>query len=170
MTEPSFDGAQDDGDEDNSSQDSNPMKELRDHTKALERERKTLTKELDELRAWKADREHADRSKSVTGVFSDLGLGEKQAELYMKLNPEAESVEPGDARAFAEEYGWAVTSSDEESADTSAGFSPSQASSGIPAKGQRLSSEDFWKLVKENQAEALKMARDGRVDFKTTND
>lgn len=147
---------------------SNPMKTLRDHAKSLERKAKAYEKELEELRAFKVKFESEAKSRTAGEIFSQLGLSEKQAALFLKVNPDAE-VDLASAKAFAEEYGFAIDESqvDESEAVETGGFSPSPTTGGKPAPGKIFSSEEWYALYKENPAEAMKIANQGRVKLQT---
>lgn len=146
---------------------SNPMKSLRDHAKSLERKIKAYEKELEDLRTFKGTYEAEAKAGTAGKIFSQLGLSEKQAKLFLKVNPDADVTEQA-ARDFAEEYGFEVNEEgSEEEIEQEGPFSPSPSSGGKPAPGKIFTSEEWYDLYKENPAEAMKIASQGRVKLQT---
>jgi len=144
------------GTEEPQRKEANPVKQLRDALKAKDKERKELLTELEELRSFKQEMAHRESVANAAKVFSAVGLSEKQAELFIKLNPEAE-VNPETVREFAESYGLPVS---EKEASQDVPFKPVEG--GVPADG-KLSRDDLSALYRENPAAALKALQDGRV-------
>lgn len=79
------------------------FKQLRDYARKLERDNKSLTREVDGLRTFKADTEAEKRAALMTQVFDDVGLNPKHGALFLKLNPEGE-VTADAVRTFAAEH------------------------------------------------------------------
>lgn len=147
-------------DEQDPTDQSSPFRQLRDHSKKLEKELRQRDKELEELRTFKADFEASQKKQSVSKTFGELGLTEKHAELFLKANPEAE-VTAEVVQKFAEEYGLVEAKEQEEDS----GFSPLAATDGVPASKEPMKASEFWALYSENPHAALEQAKKGRVKF-----
>jgi len=137
----------------------NPVKQLRDTLKARDKERKELLAELEELRSFKAEAAHRESVSNAAKVFTAVGLSDKQAELYVKLNPEAD-VTPEAVREFATAYGLPVSTEEGEQPSHEAPFRPAEG--GVPADG-KMNRDDLNRLYKENPAAAIKALEQGRV-------
>lgn len=147
---------------------SNPVKQLRDALKAAQKEAKESKKELEELRAFKSDYERRERAQSATQAFSKLGLNEKHAELFVKLNPEAELTEEA-VKTFATEYGLPVTeqATTDETTPEEAPFAPADV--GSSGEGY-ISRQQLDEMYKSNPQRAIGMLRSGRVRWNNPDD
>jgi hypothetical protein len=95
---------EDEGDENDPAGSENAnFKQLRDYAKKLEREVTSAKKELTTLREFKVTAEASVRQAQVAEVFKGVGLADKHASLYLKVNPEGE-VTLEAVEAFATEY------------------------------------------------------------------
>lgn len=91
------------GDESDSGAESKDFVTLRKYARKQEREAKALAAEIETLRAFKAEVEQAKRAETLVSTFKEVGLSEKHAELFAKVNPEAE-ITADAVKAFANEY------------------------------------------------------------------
>lgn len=148
-------------------QSSGPMKSLRNHAKKLERQLKALTTENEELKAFKSAAETETLKNTTASIFKELGLTDKQAELYTKVNPDVLAT-PELAKAFATEYGWQLPEVEEsEEEGESAPFAPLPTSGAPAPTGQIMDSDKWFDLYKTNPAEAIRIANKGRVSLLT---
>lgn len=161
-----LDPLEDNEGEESRSRDSAPIKQLRDHAKKLERELKTRDKEVEELRAFKADAERRAKQELLRQAISAVGLNEKHAELFTAARPDQEPT-PEAVKAFAVEYGFIANPGSDDEGEESGSFGPTPPS-GVPAHKKRYTSEEFDELYKSNPVEAIQAAEEGRVDFQTT--
>ena len=138
----------------------NAFKQLRTHARKLEKDLKEASKELEELRTFRADLERDNRANSVKEQFKSLGLTEKQAELF----PSEGDVTEEAVRKFAVDFGLIQPS--EDGSDENTGFTPAP-TEGSPTGSKQLSAEEFWTLYKDNPSEAMAAAKKGRVNFDT---
>lgn len=127
------------------------------------------------------DRQTARADAAETGLkqfqaqtfFEKAGLGEKQAELFLKTNPDAE-ITSESVSTFIEDYGFQVA--EEAAPPAPASEPPADAGLGAlsgaggtstgaaPAAAAKVSKADFTKLLEENPAEAAKLYVEGRVE------
>lgn len=141
----------------------NPLKQVRAHVKALE-------KELDELREFKVTATAEGRKRAALDAFKGIGLSEKQADLYLKVNPEGE-ISVDNVKLFAEEYGFkaaneaAESETSEEEGDESGAFAPVSSTDGTPPSGKVYNSSEWFDLYMKNPAEALAIAKKGKVQL-----
>ena len=138
----------------------NPLKTVRAHVKQLE-------KELDELRKFKTDTTTEVRTRTATEAFKALKLSEKQADLFLRLNPEGE-VTAEAVRAFATEYGFTPQEAsseegEETKTDEGTAFKPVSTSEGTPAAGKMLNAIEWFELYQTNPGEAMALANRGKV-------
>lgn len=84
MPNPFLDDYEDETDQ--PSNDNQNFKQLRDYSKKLERQVNSGAKELEELRKFKQEVEAERRTMSVAQIFKKVGLSEKHAGLFAKLN------------------------------------------------------------------------------------
>lgn len=141
------------------------FQKLRAHTRKLERDLKKLEEERAELRTFKAQAEQAQRKNTATSVFSELGLGEKQATAYLAMNPDSE-INRESAITWAKDLGFQVVASDEEqevSEQESTSFRPVSIGGVVPTRG-RVSYEQYRTLMASDPSAAVKLIQEGRVD------
>lgn len=154
----------DDADDNTDASDSNPMKQLRAHARKLEKDLKAGTTELEELRQYKVTSELAIREVQAGKVFTELGLSDKQAKLFLKTNPDTE-VTKDSIKAFAVEYGLGIQESEEDAAldaQTSDSFVP-VTSGGNPVRNV-LNREQFEALKRTDMGAAVKAVQENRVE------
>lgn len=118
------------------------------------------------FRQEKAERDEATRVETIGQTFKTVGLNEKHAALFAKLNPEVE-VTAEAVTAFATEYELPITAPAEGEAApapaASSGFTP-VTTPAAPASGT-ISIEDARKLIREGKYdEAQKLYSEGRVE------
>ena len=150
-------------------QESNPMKELRNHAKELEKQLKATEKEKAELLKFREEVETRQRRDALASTFTDLGLTDKQAELYFKTQTdESAEIKPEDIKLWAIDYGLLqAPETDEEEVSSDPSFVPIPKSAGGPPSGRMITSAEFDELMQTDQAQAIKLASEGRVQFET---
>src|SRR5437763_1971249 len=84
--------------------DNNAMKAIRTELRKLQKQVKAQTPELEELRGYKAQIETQAKTSAAAKVFAELGLSDKQAGLFLKVNPELDPTKESVAK-FAMDYG-----------------------------------------------------------------
>lgn len=148
-------------DDDNSSGDSNPVKELRAQNRRLAKELKEAKAASEDLIKFKTEYESQQKASTASKVFTDLGLPEAQAKAFVKLYPESE-VNAETVKAYALEYGLAVTGepAPEEKTDS---FRPVSAAGSSPVKGT-LKYEEYQNLLETNPTAALQAVAENRVE------
>lgn len=142
--------------------DSNPVKQVREALKRERQRAKELETQLNELAAFKASIEEKQRDEVLTVTFKEVGLNEKHAALFKKLNPEAE-ITADAVRAFASEYELPTVSGDvvtPPEAPAPTGIRPVVTGSSAPDLGT-VTIEDAAKLPPE---EASRLLAAGRVE------
>lgn len=145
----------------------NAIKQVRDHAKKLEKQLKSAAKELGELREFKQT-VVADQTKAtVQKAFTDAGLNEKHASLFLKVHDGEVTADA--VKNFVTEYGLVpgeATDETEEPAEKST-FAPTQAASdGAAQQGTgTISRPDWLKIVGTDPAKAQKLQAAGKVDM-----
>jgi hypothetical protein len=141
------------------------FQQLRQHARKLERDLKKSQEAEAALRTKAAQYEAQERERQASGVFTQIGLGEKQAQAFVKLNPEAE-ITRETAIAFARDIGLPVEISDDDERNAeqeATSFRPISIGGVSPAKG-RVSYEEYRTLLANDPTTAVEMLRQGRVD------
>ena len=130
----------------------------------MRKDLKAAQKELEEARAFRVEREKADRETAITGVFSEVGLNPKHAKLFAIANPEGEAT-PELVAQFAAEYGLATNAGEavEAPAPTERGFTPTVINEGQALGSKVYTHDEFAELMKTDQNRAFKAYQDGRV-------
>lgn len=151
---------EEDDDQDQQRQlDNKSIKALRDWGKSQEKEAKRLAKEAEELRTFKTEALTKERKRTADEAFKALGLTEKQADLYLKLNADGE-VTAETVKTFAEEYGFKAADEtiDEkkEEQDQKPGWSPTVTGA---AGGPVLSDAQYEDLLRTSPAQARQIGR-----------
>lgn len=147
------------------------VRSQRAHIKQLEKELKTLrkdTQEVEELRQFKAQYEQTQKATQARTVFTEVGLPDKLADLFVKVNAEADPT-PEAVRAFAEDYGLAP----QQSADPAPAapavqpFTPTVG--GTPPSGL-ISRDEFDAMMRDpsQRPRALQLAQQGRVQLRNS--
>lgn len=142
--------------------DNRAFKELRDHAKRLEKETAKMNRELAELREFKSSITKAERAQQVQGAFKELGLNEKQAELFLRVT-DAEEITVDSVKQFAQQYGLIV--GDEDTTTVDGGFPPTNVSTTAESTGRMLSRDEFEKLAATNPTRARQYLTEGRVKW-----
>jgi hypothetical protein len=157
--------------------DNSVIKQLRDWGKENEKRakefEKTAKKASDALSVY----QEKEKLTQISSVFKEVGLPEKNAALFQKLNPEGEVTEET-VRAFAEEYALPLTPKEppateqEQQQKAFAGHQPQgwtpQAGSDASSSGQgKMSSQEFNDLYKTNPVAAVQAVREGRAELMT---
>lgn len=153
MADP-FDSFDDEEDQEQEAQQEDPPAKQR-----LDREKAKLRKELDELKAWKAEREKADRGATVAGIAKELGLNPRHAQFY-----QGEDASPEAIKAWAVENEFLANDADAEpaAAPTGADYAPTDIG-GLPVGTKMYSFEEYEDIRKSNPFKADELRRAGRV-------
>ena len=157
-------GWEEESEEEETPGDSAPMKQLRAHGRKLQKDLKAQEAELTELRTFKTTTELASRELQAGKLFTELGLSDKQARLFLKTNPDTE-VTKDSIKEFAVEYGLGIQESEEDAtldAQTSDTFVP-VTTGGNPVRST-LNREQFEALKKTDMAAAVKAVQENRVE------
>lgn len=120
----------------------------------------SIQAEIDQLRAYKAEAEKADRIADVAAVFTDAGLSPAFAAIYTALNPDEPT--PQDAARFAAEYGLPVEQTQDEHPEPR-GFTPTVFASGTMASAKMYDLDEYVEVLDKNPAKAMQIRRAGRV-------
>lgn len=139
------------------------LAEIRKWGKSLERQLKAVTPELEELRAYRAERVKAEREAIITTTFKEVGLDERHGKLFAALNPDTE-VNAEAVTKFASEYGLPTTQGEEVDAP-SEGYSPPVVPSAIPGGLKKYTQAEVMALLREGKADEVSRAvKEGRVE------
>ena len=160
-----FDDIDNDDEEERESKESNPVKQLRTALKAAQKQAKESKKELEELRSFKETYEHEQRVSNSSKVFEKFGLTQKHAELFLKVNPEAE-VNDDSVKTFAEEY--ALPFKAPEGAETGEAPEPDTApfvpaDVGTTGGAGLVTREQLDAMYKTDPQRAISILKSGRV-------
>lgn len=160
------DGSEEEPVETSAPKENKAFKELRDHAKRLERENARLNKEMGELRDFKSSVTKAEKAKQVQGAFKELGLNEKQAELFLRVTDTDEITTDG-VREFAQQYGLIVGEEDGDISTTTVGggFPPSNVTGSADPGTRVVTRDDFEKIAKTNPTKARELLSEGRVKW-----
>lgn len=131
---------------------------------AAQRKLAKAERELEELRAFKAEREQADRNHQIEGVFTDLGLSPKHAKLFAALNPEGEATTESVA-GFASEYGLPTVEGGavEAPAAVERGYTPTVIGEAAPPGAKTYSIEDWRNISMADPKQGQQLLQQGRV-------
>jgi len=149
---------------DENTTDDNGPKELREALNTRTTERDAA---VNELRTFKASTH-----------FEKAGLGEKQASLFLKTNPEAE-ITADAVKTFIDEYGFVTTPVDtppvENAPPVDTGLGALSGAAGAATTGSsppaqpKMSKTDFAQLLIDNPQEAAAIYMKGQVDRNPAN-
>lgn len=162
----------DNGEETQDRKDSNPVKQLREALKAREKELKDYKKELEELRTFRTEYEQREKVATSAKAFEKFGLTQKHAELYLKVNPEAE-VSDISIQEFAKEYALPFQAPQEgdESGPPQVREQPFvPADIGSTGDSGFLSREQLDAMYKTNPQRAIAALKSGRVRWNNEDD
>ena len=126
------------------------------------KEAKAAAKEAEELRAFKAEREKADREATVKTAFQELGLNPKHAKFYSGEG----DVTPDAVRAWAvaEDFLQVEEGEAAEEPAPAAGFTPTVISEAKTVGSKVFSFDEFLELSKTDPGRANELWRAGRVE------
>jgi len=151
-----FDSDEEDTDDevtDNRPSESKGFKQLRDHAKKLERDLNRRNKEVEELRAFRAEVEQRERMTTLSGA----GLNEKQATAFLRMY---EQVTPEAVAEFKSDVLGLATEKPE---DTTTGFGPTSVVEDRNIGS--ISKADFEQIMRENPAKGWQLLNSGKVQF-----
>ncbi len=131
------------------------FKQLRNHARDLEKARKASEKELEELRAFKADAEAKTRTAQVREIVASLGLPPKVGNLYSG-EPTPEGVADW-VKEYGDVFGVVATSEVEETGS----FTPT--ATGAPPS-LRYTYKQYRELLNSDPEKAIAAVQDGRVE------
>lgn len=155
-------GYDDDQDDKGQASQSNPFNELRKQNRDLKKSVKTYESELEELRKFRQEYEASQRTAAASKVFSDLGLSEKSAKLFVKLNPDTDPT-PEAVRAFGLDYGLLAEGEVKEEKPVEP-FRPISVTGSNPTRGGQIKYEEYQTLLRENPTAAMQAVAEGRVE------
>ena len=143
----------------------NPVRSLREALKAKEKEARNLAKELKELQVFKAEYDQKEKIRSLAETFTQVGLTDKHAELFYKLNPEAEATVES-VSAFANDYQLPLKLENSENETPSADNKPFiPASGGSADETGYVSREQLDQMYAENPRKAIEVLQSGKVKW-----
>lgn len=146
---------------------SNPVRSLREALKAKEKEARNLAKELKELQAFKAQYDTEQKIRSLAETFTQVGLTEKHAELFYKLNPEAEATVES-VSTFAKDYQLPLKLENETPSADNTPFVP--ASGGSSDETGYISRDQLDQMYAENPRKAIEILQSGKVKWNNPDD
>ena len=134
--------------------DNDQFAKLRQHARDLEKARKVAEKELEELRAFKAEADERERLNQTRELLRDMGLPPKVAGLYKgETTPEA-------VAAWVKEYGDVFGIQSTPQVEESGAFSPTAI--GIPPT-TTYTYEQYRQLLDTEPEKAAEAVQEGRV-------
>lgn len=140
---------------------------LRREKNRIEKELKAALPELEELRAYKETSVREQVSGKARTAFTQLGLNEKQADLFLRTHDVAIEVTPDVVKTWAVEYGLApaeeAASEPEPVREQAFTFTPT-AGGASPAGQKRYSTAEFLDLYQRDPNAAMEAKRKGLVD------
>lgn len=144
--------------------DTNKLKAVRDWGKNWKKQAKLLEKEAEELRAFKSTVETERRTNTAKAVFTELGLSEKVANLYLRIHEgdvDAESI-----KQFVVDYDLTPDTEGRGTTDEkTAGFEPGGPGETV-APGKKILDADEARALAASDPEALeKLVSEGKVRF-----
>lgn len=117
-------------------------------------------KELEELRAYKAERDTADRHQGVSQAFTSLGLNPKHAKFFPKDTEVTEDA----VRAWAVAEDFLVENPDQPTPEApTPGFTPTVISEGQALGARFYTFEEYEEVRRQDPAKADQLRRAGRV-------
>jgi len=144
-------------DEENTDERGNPNAQAR-----IDREKARMQKELEELRAFKAEAEQRQRVDAVAQVFRNIGLKPKHAKFYPTDGDATE--EAIRIWAISEELLEDVGEEAEPMTSTGqSGFTPTVITEATTPAGKRYTREEFEEIMRENPERGRALAEAGKV-------
>jgi hypothetical protein len=147
-----------DGDEDTPEPAANKPK-TDNQLQAAQRKLNKAEQELEELRAWRAEREGKDRTESIGTVFKELNLNPKHAKFYP---PDAEVTEDA-VRAWAVTEEFLNVEEGGEPASDRGGFTPTVINESQALGSKQYSVQEWREIAMRNPAEGQQLLQRGRV-------
>lgn len=146
------------------------IKAVRDWGKGWEKKAKAQEKELEKLRTFQTEVTERERTATVAGVFKELGLPERQAELFLKTN-EGE-VTADVVRQFVTDFGLVPSGEGKgEEPEEKKGFEPGGISpQGTSPKPTLVTPQELLKILKEDPARADQLVAEGKVQTASYDD
>ena len=125
----------------------------------LDREKAKLKKQVEELTAWKAERETADRASAISNVFGEVGLNPKWSEFY-----QGEDATPDAIKAWAVDKGFIQVDEDAPEPEVETrGFTPTVVAESQVLGTKSYSFEEWKKVAETDEAKAMQLWNSGRV-------
>ena len=139
------------------------IRAIRESQKEWEKRAKELAKEVRTLRTQAETAAEESRKATALGVFKELELPEKQAELYLKTvegDVTADSI-----RQFVTDFGLKDLSADTggTTEDKSQGFEPG-GTGGAPPKADLISTVELAQIMATDPARASQLVAEGKVE------
>lgn len=144
---------------------SSVVRSQRAHIKQLEKDLKAARKaseEVEDLRTFKAQYEQQQKATQARSVFTEAGLPDKLADLFVKVNADAEPT-PEAVREFAEAYGLTPPQPADQAPAAPAvqPFAPTVG--GTPPAPVQLTPDQIREIGVKNPAEALRLIAAGSL-------
>lgn len=130
----------------------------------MRKELKDLKKEADELRAFREEREKADRALAISEVFKEVGLNPKHAKFY-----QGDEATPDAIKAWAVAEDFLQVNEDEAPAPApeQRGFTPTVINEGQALGTKVYTFEEYEELRKSDPQRAQKAREANRVQRET---
>jgi len=126
----------------------------------IDRQKAKLQKELDELKAWKVERERADRDQAVKAALEAVGVDMRSVNFYQEL---IAAEDPAAALpSLKQKY---LGEEEEATPAPQAGFTPTVFEEATPAAAKRLTRQEWEDVMRENPARATALAEAGKVKW-----
>jgi len=165
-----LDSYEEEDEQDTSTQErSNPVRSLREALKAKEKEARNLAKELKELQSFKAEYDQKEKIRSLAETFTQVGLTDKHAELFYKLNPEAEATVES-VSAFAKDYQLPLKLEENETPAPTDNRPFIPASGGSSDETGYVTREQLDQMYAENPRKAIEVLQSGKVKWNNPDD
>lgn len=141
--------------------DNRSFAELRKAYGRLEKQNKAAASELEELRAFKVEREQQERHQAIAATFTEIGLNPKHAKFYQGEDATPEAIK---AWAVAEDFLPADGELPEPAAATS-GYTPTVITDPKTLGSRNYSVSEWKELARTNPDLAQRLHAEGRVDL-----
>lgn len=143
------------------------IKQIRESQKMWEKKAKELAKENKTLLDFKVQTEEKARRDTVSAVFTELELPEKQAELFLKTHDG--EVTSDAIRQFVVDFGLKDLSEqgDKTTEEKSQGFTPGGTGGGNPPPAEVFDLNKAMELASSDPAKLEKMFSEGRLKLET---
>jgi len=141
------------------------LKAVRDWGKGWEKKAKSFEKKVEDLEKFRTEVVERERKTVVTGVFKELGLPEKQADLFLKTNDGEVTADA--VKQFVTDFGLVPGGEEEgqEKVEEKRGFEPGGVSpQGGTPKPVLVTTAELMELLKTDPAQASKLVEEGKVE------